>query len=112
MIEPPPEPSSRLPVLKVVEAVEDGVTGHLVAPGDVEALAAQWNRLFADNVRARQMGVAGRKAAANRWSLAAMVAGYEDLIDGIYTRKVAVSQISGGSYADRIIATKMLRGSN
>ena len=94
----------------VAESVTDGVTGHLVVPGDVEALAGHWSRLFSERQAARQMGVAGRQVVADRWSLDAMVGGYQDLIRGIYTRKVAVSRTNSGIYADRLIATKAIRG--
>jgi glycosyltransferase involved in cell wall biosynthesis len=94
----------------VGESVTDGVTGYLVAPGDVEALAGRWDRLFSDRAAARQMGTEGRRAVMDRWSLDAMVTGYQDLIQGIYARKVAVSRNRTRRYADRSGMPKMLRG--
>ncbi len=42
------------------EVVVDGVTGLLVPPGDVHALAAALRGLLADPERARRLGEAGR----------------------------------------------------
>jgi glycosyltransferase involved in cell wall biosynthesis len=44
----------------VAELVEDGVSGHLVAPGDPEALAAAIRALARDPVSRGRMGEAGR----------------------------------------------------
>jgi glycosyltransferase involved in cell wall biosynthesis len=48
-------------VASAAEAVVDGVTGHLVAPGDVAAAAARIVALLADPAAARRMGAAGRE---------------------------------------------------
>lgn len=45
----------------VPAVVEDGVTGHLVTPGDDEAVALRLRELLDDRDRARHMGLAGRK---------------------------------------------------
>jgi glycosyltransferase involved in cell wall biosynthesis len=45
----------------IPELVEDGVTGLLVQPGDVEALRAALERLLADPVLRRRMGRAARR---------------------------------------------------
>ena len=72
----------------VAELVEDGVSGLLVAPSDVEGLAAAIVRLAADPALRRRMGAAGRaKVEAEFVSrqearrLAALFAG-EVVIDG------------------------------
>lgn len=57
--------ASGLPVLTtriagIPELVEDGVSGRIVAPGDVDAFAAALTDLLADPVAARAMGQAGR----------------------------------------------------
>jgi glycosyltransferase involved in cell wall biosynthesis len=54
----------------VAEAVADGETGLLVAPGDVDALAAAIGRLLADGQLRRAMGSAGRARAAEHFDLA------------------------------------------
>ena len=59
----------------VESIVEDGREGHLVAPGDVEALADRLVSLLGDRALAAQMGAAGRERAkghdardiASRW---------------------------------------------
>lgn len=59
----------------IPEAVEDGVTGLLVPPGDAAALAAAAGRLLADpGLRARYGRAAGGRVQ-REFSLAAMVAG-------------------------------------
>ena len=54
----------------VAEAVADGETGLLVAPGDVDALAGALERLLADAALRRAMGSAGRARAASHFDLA------------------------------------------
>src|SRR5204863_3031252 len=45
----------------ILEVVEDGVTGRLVAPARPDDLAGAIRKLLDDPERARQMGAAGRK---------------------------------------------------
>ena len=47
----------------VAEAVEDGVTGLIVDPHDVDAVARAATRLLSDDGLARNMGAAGRRRA-------------------------------------------------
>jgi glycosyltransferase involved in cell wall biosynthesis len=63
------------------EAVREGVTGHLVSPGDVEALAARVIGLLRDPARRAAMGEAGR-AVARGFDVDRMVRRYE----AIYAR--------------------------
>lgn len=63
----------------LAEVVEDGRMGVLVPPGDPAALAAAIARLASDAGARREMGEAGRRAAA-RYSLEAMAEGYERVI--------------------------------
>lgn len=51
------------------ELIEDGISGFLVAPGDVSTLAKRLQELCADPQRILQMGVAGRHTA-RRYNLA------------------------------------------
>jgi glycosyltransferase involved in cell wall biosynthesis len=71
----------------VSESVEHEVTGFLVPPGDVAETAARWLELMSDTPLRRSMGVAARNRVVERWSLEAMVGGYEELITEIYEQK-------------------------
>jgi glycosyltransferase involved in cell wall biosynthesis len=72
------------------EAVADGETGFLVAPGDAEGLAHRVLELLHDPSLSRLMGKTARRAVIERWSIDAMVGGYERLIETIYWRKSPV----------------------
>ncbi len=71
----------------IPEAVVEGQTGYLAAPGAADELAARVVELLTDPDRAAAMGRAGREQVIARWSLARTVEGYEQLIDGIYRAK-------------------------
>jgi glycosyltransferase involved in cell wall biosynthesis len=61
----------------IPEAVESGIHGLLVPPGDQAALAAALGHVLASpNLRAR-LGAAGRERAAERYSVSGMVDAYE-----------------------------------
>jgi glycosyltransferase involved in cell wall biosynthesis len=91
----------------VAESVSEGRTGHLVAPGDADALAHHWLTLFSDRASARSLGSAGRLAVEANWSLDRMVTGYERLICETYDRKcpsVAFGNAKTGEKPRRIAA--------
>lgn len=71
----------------IPEAVEDGVTGILVPPGDPAALAAALGRLRLDRDLGRRMGEAGRDRARRLFSASAMVrsleALYREALEGV-----------------------------
>ena len=71
----------------VDKAVEDGRTGFLVSPGDEEELAGRLIELLRDRSRAAAFGRAGRQYVLEHASIERMVAGYEDLLEGIYRKK-------------------------
>jgi glycosyltransferase involved in cell wall biosynthesis len=65
--------ASGLPVIAtnvgaVTEEIDDGVTGFLVPPGDVNALVAATVRLIKDPDLRHQMGAAGRHVAEQRFN--------------------------------------------
>lgn len=51
--------------------VEDGITGRLVPPGDVDALVAALEPLLRDPAAAEEMGARGRQRVVERFSLEA-----------------------------------------
>jgi glycosyltransferase involved in cell wall biosynthesis len=52
----------------VAEAVKDGETGLIVDPEDTEAIAAAITRLLDDQLLARRLGQAGRKAIETHYN--------------------------------------------
>ncbi|MGO8691393.1 MAG: glycosyltransferase [Thermoguttaceae bacterium] len=77
----------------VSETVLDGQTGYLVAPGATDELAARMIELLSDLQRAAVMGRAGRECVLAHWSIEQTVAGYQDLLEGIYTTKVGARDL-------------------
>jgi glycosyltransferase involved in cell wall biosynthesis len=71
----------------VRETVIEGVTGRLIPPGDLAAYASAAVELLQNAAERRRLGDAGRQLVVARWSLAAMVRGYEQLIESIYESK-------------------------
>jgi phosphatidylinositol alpha-1,6-mannosyltransferase len=63
------------------EAVQEGVTGHVVEPRAPDAVAAAITRLLDDPVRARAMGTAGRAWVEQRWSWTTIAATFADLLE-------------------------------
>jgi glycosyltransferase involved in cell wall biosynthesis len=63
----------------VPEIVEDGATGLLHAPGDVEALRGALWRLAGDPALRRRLGEAGRERARRDHSLEGLLAAYQGL---------------------------------
>lgn len=51
----------------IPELIDDGVTGLLVEPGDVQGMAAALGRVLADEALATQLGAAGRLSVERRF---------------------------------------------
>jgi glycosyltransferase involved in cell wall biosynthesis len=72
--------------------VEEGHTGFLVPPGDVEALAERVVQLLQDKALCRQLGLNGRRKLEREWSepvlVGQMVAVYHKAIDAVQARSV------------------------
>jgi phosphatidyl-myo-inositol dimannoside synthase len=62
------------------EAVQDGVTGHVVEPRSADAVADAIAGLLDDPARARAMGAAGRAWVEQRWSWTTIAATFADLL--------------------------------
>lgn len=69
-----------------VELLEDGVTGRLVPPRDVDTMARTMLDDFLDPRSAHQRGQRARAEVEQRFSLDAMVAAYGDLYERLLTQ--------------------------
>jgi len=65
------------------EVVVDGATGFLIAPGDKVALARRTRQLLRDRLQRQRMGEAGRRRAAEMFSVKAMV----ERLSAVYEEK-------------------------
>lgn len=70
------------------EAVEEGVTGWLVPPGDLPAFNAAVLKLLRTPGLIERMGEAGRKRVEERFSLAAMVGAQQEVYRRALERKM------------------------
>ena len=52
-------------------------------------MASRVAELLLDPARARRFGAAGRQHVVENWSVDRMVAGYEELLEGLYRQKAA-----------------------
>jgi glycosyltransferase involved in cell wall biosynthesis len=68
------------------EAVADEITGILVSAADSAALADALHRLLEDTELRQQMGIAGRERVKQRFSMARMVEGYQDVYEKVLAR--------------------------
>jgi glycosyltransferase involved in cell wall biosynthesis len=71
----------------VEDVVQDGVTGHLVRPGDTHALAERLALLAADPELRRRMGEAGRAQVLQRYAVERLV----DDVDRLYRSLLAAA---------------------
>jgi glycosyltransferase involved in cell wall biosynthesis len=65
------------------EILHDGETGRLVPPGDVPALASVLAELAADPATRDRLGAAAAADVADRFSVARLLAGVQDLYDEV-----------------------------
>jgi glycosyltransferase involved in cell wall biosynthesis len=63
----------------IVELVDDGVTGFLVEPGDVDGMAAAIRRLVADPSLRMELGEGGRSRVADEFSIGPWQRAHVDL---------------------------------
>ncbi len=81
------------------EAIEDGVSGLLVPPGDPRAMASAICRLLEDPVRAGKLGQAARRLINERYSMERMVTRTEQLYYALLDRRTRVSTLATGEFA-------------
>ncbi len=67
----------------LVDAVEDGVTGFVVPPGDISALRGGIVRLLRDQDLRRSLGENGRRRAVRLFSAATACRGTLELYDHV-----------------------------
>lgn len=70
----------------IVDAIEDGVTGVLVPPRDVDAIVGAVLKLAGDSESRRRMGAAGRARAASRHAVEAYGASFDALFRSALVR--------------------------
>lgn len=85
--------ASALPVVGtrvggIPEVVEEGVTGLLVPPSDAQAMAQALEQYLAAPELAQRHGQAGRERVLRKYSMAAMVAAYQEMYDSLCERKL------------------------
>ena len=83
-------------------------TGLLCEPDNPGALADDMVRILSDRERAREMGEAGRELVCRRFSVEAMVRGYERLIEGVYRAACRGEHLLPQEF-DRIMEREMER---
>lgn len=74
-----------------VELVREGVTGHLVPPGDAPALAGRLAQVLERAEEARRMGEAGRGVVEREYTMEAMVKANEALYERLLREKGVVA---------------------
>jgi len=75
----------------IVDVIEDGRTGRLVAPGDTEGLRTAIESLLADPDLRRDMGEAARRVALGRFDVLDSVERYRSLFREVASRSGAWS---------------------
>jgi glycosyltransferase involved in cell wall biosynthesis len=75
----------------VAETVVSDETGRLFPPGDLDGYVRNVTALLQNPSLRQKLGAEGRRRVMARWSLQAMVRGYEQLIERIYEHKAAAA---------------------
>ncbi|WP_234824223.1 glycosyltransferase family 4 protein [Bremerella cremea] len=100
--------STGLPVVaprvgSIPDAIDDKVNGILVEASNLDQTAEAMIELMQDSSRRSEMGKAAREKAKQYGSLETMVAGYQDLIAGIYRQKIqAASNVARQPVTQRV----------
>jgi glycosyltransferase involved in cell wall biosynthesis len=81
------------------EAIEDGVNGLLVPPGDPTAMASAICRLLENPIRAARLGQAARQLINERFSMERMVNRTEQLYHALLDGRTRVSTLATGEFA-------------
>jgi len=85
----------------VPDAVTDGITGHLVASGNVEGYAAALVELVMDKSQRELMSDAARKTADSKYSLKVQADRYHDLYQDLLSSKNLANQSGWGAVPAR-----------
>jgi sugar transferase (PEP-CTERM/EpsH1 system associated) len=91
--------ASGLPIVStavggIPDLVQDGVDGTLVPAADAQQLAQALASYVRDEAQARRHGAAGRKRIENKYSIAAMLASYLGLYDGLRKTKNPFQEVT------------------
>lgn len=74
----------------IPEVIENGVTGQLVPPSNAASMATALKHYVEAPELARRHGRAGRERVLRKYSMPAMVAGYQDMYDSLCERKLKI----------------------
>jgi glycosyltransferase involved in cell wall biosynthesis len=85
----------------VPELIDDGITGALVPPCDVEKLATALKELLADDNLRETLARAGASHVRNGFTLEHMVGGYEDVFSSLTVPVAPEAQERQGQTAER-----------
>jgi glycosyltransferase involved in cell wall biosynthesis len=67
------------PVGGIPEAIDEGVNGFLISPGDVDALVDRRRRIIDDEDLRKSMGSSAKRIAKEKFSVECLVAQLEEI---------------------------------
>src|SRR5207302_70421 len=79
------------------ELIEEGVSGYLLPPGDVDAFAQRIRELMEDSDLAHQLGEKAHRDVLERFGMARMIEAYEQLFLSLVDSKSALCLWSGNT---------------